>query len=333
MTHFIQKIKVVLSFITFYFLALLKRNNHKVIVYRFLFIISVFTLSGCQQLSAVSNSTNQNHLSEPGALTLDLMTFNIRNGRAKDGENSWNNRKGLVFDVLNNQSADVIGLQEAFRFQLDEINEMVPKYIEVGEGRAGDEYDEYSAILYRKDKFILENSGTFWLSDSPTYPSKSWGNSHIRICTWVRLVDKKTERKFYVYNTHLDNRSQFSREESVRFILNVIDNRVDKIPYVLMGDFNAGEDNEAIKYLQNKNLKVDPFAIQTFMVDSYRVIHPKVKNVGTFNSFAGDESGPKIDYIFVDPSVNVLDADILKTNVSGRYPSDHFPVITKIKIE
>ena len=54
-------------------------------------------------------------------LDLRTMTFNIRNGRAKDGENRWELRKKLVCDVIRDYAPDVLGVQEAYRFQLDEF--------------------------------------------------------------------------------------------------------------------------------------------------------------------------------------------------------------------
>ena len=102
-----------------------------------------------------------------GELTLTAMSFNIRNGLANDGDNSWPNRRPLVSEVIREHDPDVVGLQEAFRFQLDHLAEDLPGYCEVGEGRGGGTKDEYSAILYRAGRFNLLDSGTFWLSDTP----------------------------------------------------------------------------------------------------------------------------------------------------------------------
>jgi endonuclease/exonuclease/phosphatase family metal-dependent hydrolase len=47
-----------------------------------------------------------------------------------------------------------------------------------------------------------------------------------------------------------------------------------------------------------------------------------------FNNVAGD----KIDYVFVEPETEVLDAAIVRTARDGRYPSDHFPVTARIRL-
>ena len=66
--------------------------------------------------------------------------------------------------------------------------------------------------------------------------------------------------------------------------------------------------------------------------DSFRVIHPNAGSVGTFNSWNGDRSGEKIDYVFVSVGWDVLDADILHEMVNGRYTSDHFPVYAQVQM-
>ena len=265
-------------------------------------------------------------------LELDVMSFNIRYGSAVDGENHWRLRKEKVFDVIRKDSPDIIGLQEALRWQIDEIKENVPGYGEVGVGRNdGKTKGEYSAILYRAERFDVASSGTFWLSDTPEIiASKHWGNGITRICTWGRFIDKKSASAFYLYNAHLDHQSQPSREKSVRLIAAVIKKRAKPDPFILTGDFNAGEQNPAIEYLTTKG-KGDKFSPIT-MVDAFRVLHPEEKEVGTFNGFFGARDGEKIDFIFVQASTAVLRAAIVRTEQNGHYPSDHFPVTARLHL-
>lgn len=110
---------------------------------------------------------------------------------------------------------------------------------------------ETCAILYRKDRFELVDSGTFWFSEKPEKSgSKSWGNLFARICSWVQLKDKTNQASFYVYNVHLDNWSQHSRKKSVQLLAKKIAERDTRDPFILMGDFNMKIDNPAMKYLE-----------------------------------------------------------------------------------
>jgi endonuclease/exonuclease/phosphatase family metal-dependent hydrolase len=125
---------------------------------------------------------------------------------------------------------------------------------------------------------------------------------------------------FYLYNVHLDHQSQPSRERSAALLLERIRARDPKAPAVVTGDFNAGEDNAAAA------------AMRASFVDSFRVLHPDAREVGTFNGFKpGQPTGDKIDFVFVEPGAEVLDAAILRTSRDGRYPSDHFPVTARLR--
>ena len=256
---------------------------------------------------------------------LRVMSFNIRYGTADDAENHWEKRRDIVFDLLRRQRSDVIGLQEALRFQLDELLKALPEYAVVGVGRDdGKAAGEHCAILYRKSRFLMQENGTFWLSDTPEVPgSKSWGNRITRICTWARLIDRQMGRGLYVYNVHLDHESQPSRECSVRLLLERMRSRQKAEPILLLGDLNAGEENPATRFLTSQ--------LDFPLVDTFRVRRSDASDVGTFHAFRGVTSGAKIDYVFTSLDFYVLDAQIVRDNRQGRYPSDHFPVTARLR--
>lgn len=255
---------------------------------------------------------------------IKLMSFNIRYGTAGDGANRWAERRGLVMDVFERRDADVVGLQEALGFQIDEITRAHPGYGVIGVGRDdGRVRGEFSAILYRTERFIVDASGTFWLSDTPgVVASASWGNRITRVCTWARLIDRTTGMGLYVFNTHFDHESQASRERSARLIAGRIGAREHPDPAVLMGDFNAGETNPAMVYLTDRSAE----AGGPGLIDIYRNIRPDEEPSGTFNAFRGVADGERIDAILVTDGLGVTDAGIDRTDDGGRYPSDHFPV-------
>jgi endonuclease/exonuclease/phosphatase family metal-dependent hydrolase len=255
------------------------------------------------------------------AAPLAVMSFNIRYGTANDGENHWLKRREQLFALLREQQADVVGLQEALHGQIEEILQAVPGYDYVGVGRGdGRRAGEYAAILYRTARLRARRSDTFWFSDTPgVVKSASWGNQIERICTWAYFEDRDGP-SFYLYNVHLDHQSQPSRERSAALLLERIRARDPKAPAVVTGDFNAGEDNAAAA------------AMRASFVDSFRVLHPDAREVGTFNGFKpGQTAGDKIDFVFVEPGTEVLGAAIVRTSRDGRYPSDHFPVTARLR--
>ena len=94
---------------------------------------------------------------------LQVMSFNIRYGTAKDGVNHWLERREMLFGVIREGDADLIGLQEALAFQIDEILAAAPSYAVIGVGRDdAAKAGEFSAILFKKDRFRVADAGTFW---------------------------------------------------------------------------------------------------------------------------------------------------------------------------
>jgi endonuclease/exonuclease/phosphatase family metal-dependent hydrolase len=265
----------------------------------------------------------------PASDTADLraMSFNIRYGTANDGDDAWPHRRDLAIRVIDDFAPVVVGVQEALRFQLDEIGAALPHMGEVGVGRNdGVEAGEYSAILFDTRRMRLLDSGTFWLSDTPDVPgSMHWGNRITRIATWARFHDVALDTSFYVFNTHWDHESQPSRERSARLVLARIADRAAADPVILMGDFNAGADNAAFRALAARDAPVP-------LRDTFRAVHPDAGDVGTFHAFGGGRDGDRIDAILASPDWSILDAAIVRVHDAGRYPSDHYPVTAVLRL-
>ena len=273
------------------------------------------TLSILGILSPVASTVAQDDV-------IRVMSFNVRYGTAADGDNAWPLRRDLVFETIRGADPHIIGIQEALAFQIAELERALPGFQRVGVGRDdGDEAGEFSAIMFRSDRFELLDSGTFWFSDTPALPgSMHWGNRITRICTWVRIRDRNAERSFYVYNLHWDHESQNSREMSARLLMERVDQRsAPNDPAIITGDFNAGESNAAFTFITSQGFR-----------DTFRLRHPEASAVGTFNAFRGESDGEKIDAVLISPGWFVISAEIVRANRNGRFPSDHFPVTAEV---
>jgi len=261
------------------------------------------------------------HPSTSADEALRMMSYNIRYGTAKDGDDRWEVRRPRTLKLLRTHRPEVLAVQEALAFQIDEIRREFPNYGVVGVGREdGKAAGEHSAILYDRDRLVPLRSDTFWLSDTPTVPnSMHWGNRITRICTWAFFRDLKTNRYFYHFNVHLDHESQPSRERSIALILNRIRERATSDPVVLTGDFNVGEENAVISAAKAADFR-----------DTYRLKNATATDPGTFNGFRPTVGKDKIDYIFVDAKAEVIEAAHVMDKVDGRWPSDHVPVTARI---
>jgi endonuclease/exonuclease/phosphatase family metal-dependent hydrolase len=268
-------------------------------------------------------------LAAQGPAPMTVVTFNIRYGTADDGDNAWPLRRAHVVETIQRLAPELLGLQEALRFQLDELGAALPGYREVGVGRDdGVTAGEYAAILVDTTRFEILASGTFWLSDTPEVPgSANWGNTIPRITTWARLRDRTGGPVVRVFNLHLDHQSQPSRERSVARVLEHVGTARNPFEAVLvMGDFNADEANPAYR-----------LALEAGLRNAFRVVHPEAVAVNTFSGFRDEvpavSSGGMIDHILVaSPDWRVLDAGIDRTRYpDGRWASDHFAVWARVR--
>ena len=100
-------------------------------------------------------------------------------------------------------------------------------------------------------------------------------------------------------------------------------------PVLVMGDFNAGEDNPAFRSLLDAQVSEAP---TSKLYDTYRAAHPDARDVGTYHAFRGDRSGAKVDAILASGEWQTLHAAILHLQEAGRYPSDHFPVTATLQL-
>jgi endonuclease/exonuclease/phosphatase family metal-dependent hydrolase len=299
-------------------------------------IIRLWVLNTLRRISKAKMDSFSNPMPNTG-LNLNVMSFNIRRGTAKDGKNHWRFRRNLVCELLNNYRPDVLGLQEALNFQISEISAMLPGYEKVDTGNFGGSKVLHNAIFFNASRFHLAEQGTFWFSDTPDIPgSKGWGNIMPRTCTWARLIEKDSARAFYFYNVHLDHLSQRSRKKSVFLLTRRIHARSYPDAFVLTGDFNAREKSVPIQYLKGKiplRVKTKEFVSNPEpLMDTFRVRYPNDRHIATFHGYRRLFFRFKLDYIFVPSSVRVQDAKIIHPQWKKCYPSDHFPLFANIDL-
>jgi endonuclease/exonuclease/phosphatase family metal-dependent hydrolase len=261
---------------------------------------------------------------------LRVMSFNIRLGVAKDGDNHWEKRRELVATTIKNFSPDILGTQETWDFQAGYLAEKLEGYQYFGRSRQLDGSEgEQCGVFYREERFEKIAAGHFWLSETPNRPgSKSWDSSLPRMATWLRLWDRTAEESLLVINTHFDHRGKQARLESAKVIRNFIEQQgADEScsNIVVTGDFNASENSPPYQALFGSS--EDETDNNHNVIDSLRAFTPSpTEDEGTFNGFSGKSSGGRIDWIGASSSLQVNSATIDRTNEEGRYPSDHFPV-------
>lgn len=258
------------------------------------------------------------------AQELTFMTYNIRYATVNDGDNQWEKRKEYLSDQIGFYAPDVFGIQEGLQLQLNYLNTRLSEYDFFGVGRDdGKSKGEYCAIFYDKNKLEVLEHDTFWLSETPTKISVGWDAAMERICTYGLLLNKKTGKKFWVFNTHFDHIGVLAREKSAALIVKKIkDANQGNLPVILMGDFNLNDQSKAIAYLSRE-------LNDSRMVSENRPFGP----FGTFTGFAFKEPvKDRIDYIFCSKEdIRVKKYAVLTDSKDQKYPSDHFPVMVRVE--
>jgi endonuclease/exonuclease/phosphatase family metal-dependent hydrolase len=258
---------------------------------------------------------------------LRVMTFNLRFAHSEP-PNLWPDRRPVVREVLERWASDIVGTQEGEFHQLVDIGRDLPDYPWIGLGREGGSHGELMAVLYRRDRLVPLEFDHFWLSDTPdVIGSRTWGNRVPRMVTWVRFRDRTTGAQFYLLNTHFDHQSQEARERSAALVLERIRGLDGSLPLVVTGDFNApAGDNPVYGMLVEEGP----------LVDAWRALGKPEPPLGTYHAFEGLETEGergRIDWILTRGGVVALGSEVITHSRDGQYPSDHFPVLARLRVE
>ena len=121
-------------------------------------------------------------------------TFNIRYDNPQDSLNNWQYRKDRVCQFIKDHELDIVGMQEVLHNQFQDLRAGLPEYDGIGVGRDdGKTAGEYAPLFYRKDKYEVLDSNTFWLAENPdSVGMMGWDAVCVRIATWAKFKDKAT---------------------------------------------------------------------------------------------------------------------------------------------
>lgn len=155
---------------------------------------------------------------------LVVATFNVRNGRAFDGWNSWPFRRKTLAAAIADLDADVAGLQEVYGFQRRYFERRLPGYEFVGDGRNRNGRGEQCTVLSR---LAIEAHATRWF-DTP-------GSRFPRIATTATI--RVGEGRVAFTSLHLDETAPDRRRRSVEQLAAWLGDSHGA--HVIVGDFNA----------------------------------------------------------------------------------------------
>ena len=254
------------------------------------------------------------------------MSYNIRYDITTSNASPWTERHTAIASQIKRFDIDIVGMQEVLLHQRQQLLTDLPAFASVGVGRDdGINAGEFSPIFYKVERFQLLVSSTFWLSPTPEIPSKGWDAALNRISTYAQFVDLQSKDTFWVFNTHFDHVGETARMKSAELILQKM-KEVTKganQAVIFCGDLNLNADHPTITFLQSQ------------MNDALLVTnHLQSKMNRTFNNFdLTTPASKRIDYIFTNANLIVQSFETIVEPFGVSYPSDHFPILVKLKIK
>ena len=286
--------------------------------FKLIFVSFLLALVSCTSSSILPSQRN-NSVAE-----FRISSYNIRNANKSDPAkgNGWDVRKQPVAELIVNHDFDIVGVQEPYQNQIDDLDKLLDSYERISAPYAT---RSFLAIYYKKDLFNVLDSGMFWLSETPDEPSEGWDSDEKRICHWVKLKHKESSKEFYYFNSHFYWRLVTARKNSGPLVAQKIKEIAGNFPVIFVGDLNSQPVTSQIE-----SLKVS-------LDDAFDVTQTPRKgpeNTGFPGGVFEGEPGSRIDYIFVSKNIKVLDYTVHNDKYSdNRYPSDHLPVSSKILID
>ena len=248
---------------------------------------------------------------------LCVMSFNVRNSAANDGDNCWANRRGAAAAMLNTLNPDVVGMQEVLPDQEEDIVAACPQYTSFGIGRNDGVEGERMTVLYNHDIMEFKEGGTWWLSETPDVPSVGWDAKYPRTATWVLLRDTRSGKDFYFVNTHLDHKGVEARRNGLAMVVAKIKEMNPDVPMILMGDFNVEPGDPALEALDGLMLNARETAKVT-------------EDTPSFNGYSNERS-KVIDYIYYSGFSGAERFRVVTEQYENApYISDHYPIITEL---
>lgn len=245
-------------------------------------------------------------------------------------------RRAACVQIIQSRNPDIVCLQETGRGQNEDFIRAFPGFVAFG---YPDPYVDTNprrfqgiknVILYSRDRYEQTSAGIYWLSETPTIAgSKLPGTDLPRHVTWLRLRDRVSKREFRVLNTHFALEQPIRVQEAKILSAEAAPYAPD-FPQILAGDLNADRTSAELNLLMDAGWQ-----------DSFESVHGAQEPGSTGHGFV--EPAPaagivppgrhgKIDFILFRGQWKSSGAEILREQVEGRFPSDHYFVSADLEL-
>jgi endonuclease/exonuclease/phosphatase family metal-dependent hydrolase len=261
-----------------------------------------------------------------------VMSFNVLHTVATDDDadaeelaEGWRQRADLNVRVIRRYRPDLIGFQEYDAGHRATYQTHLDDYDTFHTDGAG--HSLSNAIYWNPDRFDCLRSGVLPLCPTPE-PADA---------AWVHLRCRPGGQDVLALNTQLNDESETARVESVRLLLDGLERLLPApaLPVVLLGDFNCNAWSPIYQRLLAEGY-----------VDTYRAAGlPDTVEASTYHGFQGrgyfalewgDQLAWRVDWILTRDGASRLlttACAIVRDAEPNLHPSDHYPVVTELRVQ
>lgn len=247
-------------------------------------------------------------------MTVSALSFNVLYDGLEDVAVEWSERVADVASIVRFHEPTLVGLQECWLEQAEDIRSALPEYEWYGEDR---DIGEHTPIGVRADRATICDSETFWLAPDRDDRRPAWDATLPRLATHATVEDDGTGETLHHYNVHLDVDGERARIESARILRDRITDHGGNA--IVTGDFNCRPESRAYEVL----------------TEELRDARAEVSRPhGPYETYHGydREKAKRIDYVFASPDLSARSHAVL-TDMASNWlsPSDHWPVMARFR--
>lgn len=257
-----------------------------------------------------------------GKEQLRVATYNIQY------PTRWNERLEPLIKTLEKYDFDVFGAQEPFMPQIEDMMKHIgDRYAWVGSCITGNDNTRnrhFNPIFYKKERLELLDWDTIWFTDKPG--ESGYGAYSARLLSWALFRDKKTDKQFYLFNSHFDHLGPEAKVAAAHILVQAVREVAKGMPAFCTGDFNSDEYSVPYKTILASQFLNDAF---TAVAEPVNGIYPS----GSGYREPKPGNSTHIDHIFFTPNaVRINYWQLVIDGFGGMWGSDHLPIYVDCRI-
>ncbi len=240
----------------------------------------------------------------------------------------WPQRQKRVVELIKDMQPDIMGVQELYKDQLEDLIAQIGEEYEFYTKPAED--GELNGIFYRIDRFEVLEKKVWYMTPTPDVPSSE-------TLTLLKMKDQVSGATFAVFNSHFAFSNIEKRDFQARFVVKNLEPYAQQMPVFLTGDLNtfpARLDLEKFPFYDGDY--INRILTQSSLRDAKEL--SLLGHLGPISTFTNDPQdvlpfkglgtpGVFLDHIYTTKDVKVLLHAVQPGTVDGEFPSDHLPLI------